>query len=238
MLLACLLPLLAVVAVAPRPASKQEMDNTAPPTTPVTTGSITLTPVGNFKPAAQTVTIEPGKSETLANKHHVLSCPAGGAACVVKVAADGTATYSGAKPTVGLTALAQTIISTPTPDTPADKQKKYVKGLYEAASSAITKVDNYSSDSVVETAGTALKKFTDAVYSADSVNNLSSSDLEDYQGKATTLDKDLAGRKKARIALIRKNEKSQKWVDAITNYSPSTTLRKRWKTSKWVHIGL
>ena len=68
------------------------------PTVAVAHGSWSL-PVGHGLSAGE-ITVAPGASRELGNV--VVSCPAGGAACVVTVAADGTASYerTGGVPTV------------------------------------------------------------------------------------------------------------------------------------------
>ena len=81
-------------------------EDAGPGTSPPDETSEALTLPSNHGLAAGSVTVQPGASDEYGDV--VVSCPAGGSACVVNVAADGSATYNktGGMPTVSPVAQA------------------------------------------------------------------------------------------------------------------------------------
>ncbi len=94
------LPLVAVLALAGCGGGGSSSGATPPMDQPVTSASLSL-PSGHGLPGGS-ITVEAGMTAEHGNV--AITCPAGGAACTVTVAADGTATYerTGGMPTVAV----------------------------------------------------------------------------------------------------------------------------------------
>ena len=134
-----------------------------PPPTPVDVALPSNLPA-EYAPAAGMMTIQAG--ESMASNGVVFSCASGGEACMVTVAADGSASSTGGMVTTALTQAVADIVASRSNEVIRTAQRTTANTAITTAQNAASGINNDSTDAQVSAADKAISDAEDAVNAA------------------------------------------------------------------------
>ena len=186
--------------------------------TPTKLTAAEATPVPGSPFVADAFTLQPGTSRLLTNGHHQVVCPPSGDACMVTVDATGIS-YTGAKPTVALTAKGSTAIANyRTPAQSTQAQKDLLAGLEQDVLNEINDLVNYETDKTDSdygnaTAMDAIEDLDDEVDSPESKTYLTAAERTEYKNKIREFKR-----------IIARNTDGKTWLEGFGDWDAKGTL--------------